>query len=84
METLKGSMIQNLYTPQNNKIKNYNEKKTTSLFRNNAVSFYNDVNTEAIFLLDRATQPINYKIGIILNTWSICIVKQMSKKYYIY
>ncbi|CDU18086.1 myosin light chain B, putative [Plasmodium yoelii] len=55
-------MIQNLYTPQNNKIKNYNEKKTTSLFRNNAVSFYNDVNTEAIFLLDRATQPINYKM----------------------
>ncbi|CXI44185.1 myosin light chain B, putative [Plasmodium berghei] len=55
-------MIQNLYVPQNNKIKNYNERKTTSLFRNNSVSFYNDVNTEAICLLDRATQPINYKI----------------------
>lgn len=51
METLKGTMIQNLYVPQNNKIKNYNERKTTSLFRNNSVSFYNDVNTEAICLL---------------------------------
>ncbi|SCM20941.1 myosin light chain B, putative [Plasmodium chabaudi adami] len=55
-------MIQNLYTPKNNKIKNVNERKNTSLFRNNSVSFYNDVNTEAISLLDRATQQIDYNM----------------------
>ncbi|VEV56359.1 myosin light chain B, putative [Plasmodium vinckei vinckei] len=62
METLKGSIIQNIYTPKTNKIKNVNERKNTSLFRDDSVYFYNDVNTEAISLLDRATQQIDYNM----------------------
>ncbi|CAD2104003.1 myosin light chain B, putative [Plasmodium vinckei petteri] len=62
MEALKGSMIHNLYTQKNNKIKNVNERKNTSLFRNDSVYFCNDVNTEAISLLDRATQQIDYNM----------------------
>ncbi|SCP04514.1 myosin light chain B, putative [Plasmodium ovale] len=62
MEILKGSMNKFLYKKKSNKINYDDEKPFDSFFRKNRVSFYDDPYTEAVFLLDKGSHPINYKL----------------------
>ncbi|ANQ08137.1 Uncharacterized protein PCOAH_00025050 [Plasmodium coatneyi] len=63
MEILKGSVNKIVNTQRRNPL-SYDDdgKPFSSLFRKNRVSFYEDLRTEAVLLLDKGSEPINYKL----------------------
>ncbi|CRG96235.1 myosin light chain B, putative [Plasmodium gallinaceum] len=59
MEILKGSMSKFFHRNSKNAFSSDDEKPFSSLFRRTNVSFYDDIYTEAVFLLEKECQPIN-------------------------
>ncbi|KYN96518.1 hypothetical protein PRSY57_1117100, partial [Plasmodium reichenowi] len=61
MKVLKTSK-NNFVHPNKSNQYNCNDQPYDSLFRKNCVSFYEDFDTEAIFLLDKGSRPIYHKL----------------------
>lgn len=62
MEILKGSVNKIVNTKRSPLSYDDDGKPFSSLFRKNRVSFYDDLRTEAVLLLDKGSEPINYKL----------------------
>ncbi|SBT00799.1 myosin light chain B, putative [Plasmodium malariae] len=62
MEILNGSINKILHNKKRDTFLYDSEKPCDTLFRRSNVSFYDDLHTEAVFLLDKGSQQINFKL----------------------